>query len=241
MPLVKAIENPEDSHESGSANSWAEWHPSGKPKDSILYNSLSESIQKHNLEKFAVDRLLLGFDPKSGEPVFMSMSKPRSLIIHDSHQSGPDMLKTMAIAIKSRTNQMRFPITILTKDEHHWEYFAQANENVMLEPIDSELAGAERIIRELPYNQSKPHILIIDDLHEFYSWGHSDTSIIQFLIGAGARSCGVYVLASYGYTSNIKTDNATDELIHGNILKAETSSENSLIINNQSIWVPNPV
>jgi hypothetical protein len=97
-------------------------------------------------------------------------------------------------------------------------------------------------IRELPYNElNHPHFLVIDELHDLVRWGHQDKSIVQFLIGAAASHCGVYVFASYGYTTNIKTEKATKSLAHGNILRANTVGKNMIKVNNTDIWVPDPV
>lgn len=226
------------------SSNWADWHPTAKPESgdkAVLYKTLSQSLQAHPLDDVSADRLLIGFDAKTGDHQFMSMKNPRSLIIHDHHLAGADMLQTMAMGIKSHPNQKQMRIDILTADEFYWRNFATTNENVKIISSSSGVNDGPLAISRLPYNPSyNPRFLFLDDLHDFANWSSDAKSLLHFLIGDGAATSGIFVLANYVSSSNFKINNAATEVIYGNFLEADTTSENSININNQSIWVPNP-
>lgn len=225
-------------------SAWADWStPLEQPKVIPLYQTLSETFRAHaDLASLATNQLFLGLNPVTGAPETMDMARPRSFVIDDSHYAGPSILQTMTKAIKCRANQQHLPITIISHDNSGWYQLFKQYKNVNI--VSPHSSSSE--IRQLPYNtRNIPHFLVLDNLKDLLVSDHYDKSVLQFLISSGAESSGVYVLASCGQISNIKSQNEIDRwLKNDNLLRAKTSSLNKnkiTLADGAHIWVPDPV
>lgn len=213
----------------------------GETPKLVIYDTLSETFAaQNNLRHYPAHHLFLGVNPETGLAEAMDMKNPRSLVIKDDDHAGNGPLLTMAMAIKLRASQSDCPITALTYDYNSWGKLKNQFGGIT---IASPGGDGISLIRKLPHIKSPyPHFLFIDDLAELVNWGPNEKSIMNILLGSGAESMGIYVLAMRGPTGNIKSENILDGLVGGydkKILNAETLSYNIIkLANGRKLQIP---
>jgi len=249
--------------EGDKSNQWTSWSPWGSQKGDLskswtrqslwdtkresvpwapvptIHESLSQTFEAHgNLANFDPMQLFLGVNPGTGGIETMSMSKPRSFILQGRDFFTKEILQSIALSTRLRENQKKMPITIISNSSSSWFSLFESSPDVNFARPDS----CSTALQLLPRNPGKsPQFLVIDDLPALYRLGPNPMSVLDFLIASGAKSCGVYVLASYGPITNQHVKNKLRSWLSGsNLLEAEAVGESKIQVHESTLYVPKP-
>jgi hypothetical protein len=204
-----------------------------------IHESLSQTFEAHgNLANFDPMQLFLGVNPNTGGIETMSMSKPRSFILHGRDFFTKEILQSIALSTRLRENQKKMPITIISNSSSSWFSLFESSPDVNFTSPDS----CSTALQLLPHNRGKsPHFLVIDDLLSLTRLAAQSKSVLDFLITRGAESCGVFVLASYGPITNHHVENTIRSWLSGsNLLETEAVGAGKIQVHESTLYVPKP-